>query len=376
MSLNANLRPRVTFENATRVKRVVPGKGQISIKEGSNVESGDILASAEVTLGFHLLNLASSLGVPKSFALKYLQRPIGQKIFKGELLASRGNLFGKKNILAPTDAIVDSYSKETGELRLKYLPKNVSITSGVYGVVEKIDPLKGEITIKTIATMVHGLIGVGRERGGVLVINGEAGSLLTAGKITSDLHQKIIVGGALIYGDAFEKAAIVGVAGILTGGINLKDYKALAGDYDLLEEAVLDPELSVLGTEGFGSMPIGDDIFNTLKEHSGRFAFLNGKKRVLLLPSNSPDSIMKLRKISLPPEGQSNGSESQVNFGQIKEGTTVRIVWPPFAGYQGKVVAIDKTATTLPSGIPSYQLTVETKSRKIKVPFQNVEMII
>ena len=44
-------------------------------------------------------------------------------------------------------------------------------------------------------------------------------------------------------------------------------------------------------------------------------------------------------------------------------------------GEQGKIISIDKIATTLPSGVVTYMITISTNTRKIRIPYNNVEII-
>jgi hypothetical protein len=368
----AHYRPRVIPETVTRIVRTLPGEGKLQVTPGEKVTSSDVLAHVQVSLGFHSFNLAKELGVFKGSAPNFLQKKPGEHIFHGELLARRNTLLGKKDVLSPTDAVIGDYSKETGMLKLLYAPKDVAVTSGVYGVIEQVNAEKKEVTIKTMARIVWGAIGVGHDRGGTLTFIGEPGSLFDGQKISSDLSQKILVTGALAVGEAYHKAELLRVAGIITGGINVRDFKAMAGDYDITREAVLEPEISVLATEGFGTLPIGEDIYLALKEHEGRFIFLNGKHRRILLPSNDPDSIMAVNRAELPPKYEPENINGTTD---LVVGLRVRIIWPPFAGYVGKITAIDATPTVLESGIATNLVVVETKSRKVKVPYNNLEII-
>ncbi len=132
--------------------------------------------------------------------------------------------------------------------------------------------------------------------------------------------------------------------------------------------------MSVVVSVGFGSMPIGPDIYSTIKNHHGKFGFINGNSNRLLLPSTDLDSIITLRKIKLLVNKEPEGF-SKVIVKDIVVGDQVRIVWPPFAGSQGTVVGIDKSSTLLPSGVSTYLVTIETSSRKLKVPYLNVEIV-
>jgi transcription antitermination factor NusG len=65
----------------------------------------------------------------------------------------------------------------------------------------------------------------------------------------------------------------------------------------------------------------------------------------------------------------------EIMLKNIKISDRVRITWPPFMGTIGKVIALDNQATKLESGIITYLLTIETSSKKIKVPYTNIELI-
>ena len=82
--------------------------------------------------------------------------------------------------------------------------------------------------------------------------------------------------------------------------------------------------------------------------------------------------MMYLRRVSLPGDA-SEVPEQQIV--ELKIGDNIRIISSPYIGIQGKVVVIDQTATKLPSGITVPMVTVDTKSKKIKVPYLNIEVL-
>lgn len=372
--LYANSRQRVLSNRVVYVKRSLPGKVNITVSKNQEVIPYDVLGSSSINPGFFSINLAQKLGVSIGDALKYLQRPIGQTIFKGELLASKKGFFGKTNILAPTDGVIESYSNQTGELRLKFIPRQKPLVAGVYGIIEEVNNQTGEILIKTLVTEIRGIYGTGNEKGGFLNVLGNRGDLVSEDQITPDLAGHILVSGSLIYGEALRQAAGHGIAGIISGGFNVDDFKSIAGSIYLQSQSP-QVSISIIGTEGFGLVPIGDDLFNLIKSYNDKFVFINGKERRLWLPSNSSDSILTLRKTALPKKDLPMPGLPELNTEPIKVGFKVRIIWPPFMGSQGKIVSIDKSVTVLESGISTYLLTIETPSRKIKVPYTNIEII-
>lgn len=376
-TLLANKRVRMVLQKCVHVRRTLSGKGSLRIAKNQEITPEDILGYSTVNAGFAAVNLAQVLGVPAPEAVQFLQRPIGKTIFKGELLAFKKGLLSKKIITAPTDGLIESYDLKSGELKIKYISKEIPLTAGVYGIVDDINIQNGEVLIKTLVTEIYGIYGSGKERSGTMAIIGGRGDLLSPASIISKLSKHIIVSGGLIYGSTLRKAAGYGVYGIVCGGYNVSDYRSITGTLSPQNRLGTDVGLSILATEGFGSVPIGEDIFNVITKHEGQFVFINGNIGQVLLPSPSSDSILALRKISLPVLAISRigNLRPETKIAEIKIGDTVRIIWPPYMGAQGKVEEIDKTATVLESGISIFLLTVATPAAKIKVPYPNVELI-
>ncbi|MBI2595136.1 hypothetical protein HYW46_00175 [Candidatus Daviesbacteria bacterium] len=374
MNLIANVRTRIWANRVSHVKRYMAGKVQLNVKIGEEVQPQDVLGTALISAGFSSVNIAKMLGVPPSEGGKYLQRALGKIIYKGELLAFKKGMFGEKAIKAPTDGLVEFYDDKTGELRLQLMPKTVSLIAGVFGIIDDVNYDKNEVTIKTMVTEVFGILGSGKERGGILDIIGNQGGLVNQSQIKVTMHQHVLVAGSLVDGSVLKSAAGFGLSGIICGGLNVNDYKAITGGVDPGTRFGTDIGISVMATEGFGLLPMGDDIFSLIEPFNNKFVFIHGNARKLLLPTATSDSILTMRKIDLALN-KSPDITPEVEMGEISIGNKVRIVWPPFMGLQGQVLAIDQTPTVLDSGISTILLTIETLKQKLRVPFVNIEII-
>lgn len=372
--LSATKRVRIKQNTVTYVHRVLQGKGNLSVITKQEVSPQDIIGTATVSSGYTVFKLALKLGVSNKDAEKYLQRPIGSRFYKGELLALKKGLLDKKIITAPTDCIVESYNPQTGELQLKFLPKEVPLTAGVFGIVEKVEPLTGEVVIKTMVTEVIGLLGSGKERSGILKIVNTPG-LVSSNIITSELTQKVVVFNGLLFGESLRKAVGYGLHGIITGGVNASDYLAMVNTLDPTQKLGNDVGISIMATEGYGGLRIGDDIMNVIQGYQNHFVFIDGNTSRLILPTYNQDSILSLRKVVLPvPKVVAH--QEEVSISPLEVGAIIRVIGVPFMGIQGRVIEIDKSPTLLESGISTILLTVDTPSKKIKVPFSNVEIIL
>lgn len=371
---SAKARQRVSRQVITHISREVAIDGKLNVSLGQEVEPHDILGETVINSGFSSINLAKELQVSPDQVKKYLQRPVGSTFYKGELLALNKGFLGMKEIVvtSPNDCIIEEIDEKTGEIRLKFLPKKVPVFAGMFGIVDKISD-KGEVLMRTQASEIYGIFGSGRQRFGELKLVGSKDSLTTKSQITSALKGQILICGGLILSDGLRQAVASEVAGIVAGGFNAKDVKAICGSINYQKQVSSDIGISVLVTEGFGSVPIGDDIFDCLKPYENHFVFIDGNHHKLLLPATEPDSIISIRKVILPLDKETSLPKSI--SATLSPGARVRVICPPFMGYQGAVIAVDSTPTLLESGVSGLMATVEMSFRKIKVPIANIELV-
>lgn len=372
--LFANQRIRIIPGICKLVKRTLKGPGRILAQKNTEIAPHDVLGHYKLTTGYTKVNLSSELNISPSESGKYLKKKVGQTVYKGELLAFKKNFFGTSQIIAPTDSILEGLDEKTGEVALRFIPKDIALTSGVFGVVQEVDPQRGEIIIKCLTTEVYGIFGTGNEKEGFLNVISGWGDLLDASKISISNRGQILVAGSLVKQEIIKKALTCNVSGIICGGLNMDDYLSMAISLEPSKRVGTEIGISLIATEGFGLIPVGEDFREVLRNHHSRFAIINGNLGRLLLPSNDPDSILSCRKVELSEKG-AQGIRPELTISEIEVGLKVRLIWPPFMGIQGIVRAIDETPTKLDSGISTYMLTIETKTRKIRVPYSNVEII-
>lgn len=372
--LYANHRIRVNPGICRLVKRTLKGPGTILASKNTEVSPHDVLGRYKLTAGFTKVNIAQELNIRPEDIKRYLKKEVGRTVFKGELLAQKKGLFGSSQIIAPTDSIFESLNDKTGEVSLRLIPKDVSLTSGVFGVVQDIDAQRGEVTIKCMSTEVYGIFGTGSEKEGFLNVISGPGELVNASQVTTAHRGQILVAGSLVMEETIKKALTCNVNGIICGGLNMDDYLSMAISLVPSKRVGTEIGISLIATEGFGLLPIGEDFEEIFRRHNNKFAIVNGNLGMILLPSNDPDSILGCRKVSLPDK-QALGARPELGISEIKIGLKVRLIWPPFMGTHGEVSHIDETPTTLDSGISTYMLTIDTKTKKMKVPYSNVEII-
>lgn len=376
--LYAHSRLRFYKNIITRVKRYPSyHRGRLLVSVGDEVSPSDILGEGQSPLGFRTIYLSQELGVSPKEAVSCLKRSLGQTIYRGELLAAKKEILGlhERKILSPVDGVVVFYNQERGVLKIKLLPKQVKTVSGVYGVVEKVDEAIHEVTIKASVSVIYGVLGWGKERGGILKVLSSAEAPITPRRISENMSGQIVAGGSLIFSETLKKAVMLGVAGVICGGIDAGDYKAISGHYvNVLGTNDTDIGLTVVATEGFGLAPMSSELFAVLEEYNGKFVILGGGFGGMILPTDDPDSMIDIRKArvpqDLPWELETNRKESE-----LREGVSVRVISSPFFANSGVVEGIDRTSTKLSSGAETVMVTMRNSMRKIRVPYQNLEIV-
>ncbi|MCH7541526.1 hypothetical protein IH981_01980 [Patescibacteria group bacterium] len=260
--------------------RLYPGKCKPAVRVGANVAETDIIAHCEISAGRRLVKIAHNLGVSGKDVGKYLTRKIGDSIYEGEIIARRKGFvgIGKKEIKSPVDGLISEIDVR-GDLILKFLPKPIRLIAGAGGQIKEISDNK--ISIDTIATKIHGFVSSGKLREGIISVIGSPKEFIIPSSLKPDVNEKILVGGALLEKSALEKAVTLGVAGIIVGGMNYRDFENLTSGGDV--------GTSVMVTEGFGTAPLGDDIWQLLKKKEGRLGFISGEENALLIPEVGED---------------------------------------------------------------------------------------
>lgn len=370
---------RVRFEKdiIARVSRFLSGSGRFNVAVGQEVIPDEVIGKAVIASGFRTVNVAKLLEVSPSTIEKYLQKRIGQNVYKDELLALKeeGFLKAKKIVTSPTDGILDFINPQTGEIKMSLLPKKIDLPAGAFGIVESVDSTQNLIYIRTQITRIYGVFGTGRARDGILYILDRKNDLIDSNSVSDKYADRILVSRGLIYKNAISAAISSGVAGIITGGINAKDYRGMAGgSLAFPRKFNTDVGISMVVCEGFGLVPIGQDIFELLLENDQKFIFVDGNNATISLPSSCSDCMAKIRGTKLP-ETDIIGHQPVLDSDLVKIGMKARVAGAAFLGEQGKIIGVDKVKTRLTSGILAQLVTIETGKRKIQVPLNNIELI-
>lgn len=357
---------RVTEVTELKRERILPLKGQVQVELGQVVKAEDIVARTELPGPVKTINVVNLLGIDPSQISDFMLKKIGESFTKGEILAQNRPLLGLKfmqtRITAEFDGVVDSISTVTGQVILRYPPREVKLLAYIDGTVAAVRPSEG-CTVATNGSFIQGIFGIGGETSGELVLAVEGpDQMLDAEHIKPEHTGKVLVGGSLFTARAFERAKQVGVQGVIVGGFHDKNLKDILG-YDL-GVAITGAEqlgLTLVMTEGFGKIRMADKAFQLLSRRAGSRCSISGATQIRA-------GVIRPEVIIPLPAGKAAREEDhqQENIG-TQMGDPVRCIREPYFGRLGRVKRL----------IPELQIVQsETKVRVLEVEFEDGSVAI
>ena len=354
---------KVTEGITIQKERRLPLEGEVIVEAGTTVQAEDVVAKADLPGNVQLLNVANLLSVPAEEITEYMLKPIGETIAKDEIIATTKGLFGlfKSQARSPIDGTIEAVSDVTGQVILREPPIPVEVKAYTDGTVTEIAPNEG-VTVETYGSYIQGIFGVGGETVGNLTVAVSSPSdELAVEQILSEHRDNILVGGSLVTTDAIQKAIQQGVKGIIAGGIDDADLRKLLG-YELGVAITGSEEIGItlVITEGFGSIAMAEHTFTLLKAREGMKTSINGATQI------RAGVVRPEILIPIAPETTETSSEAgdTATEGMLEIGSSVRIIREPYFGKLGRV-------TELP--IELQNLETEAQVRVLRVELENGE---
>jgi len=281
----------------------------------------------------------------------------------------------KSSVESPVDGIIESISDTTGRVVVREAPVPVEIDAYVQGQIEEIIPEEG-IVLTSNAAFIQGIFGIaGEKRGKIKILVSNPEDEITEEMISADLKGKIVVGGSFISLAAYKKAINLKVAGVVVGGFNYFDLKAVLGyNLGVAITGTEDLATALIVTEGYGSIPMSNATFSLLQTYDGQEASVNGATQIragvirpeIVIPLSEDSS--NLSDVNKEPEG-------------IKEGSLVRVIRAPYFGRLGTVSSLPselhkmESETMVRVANILLKKTKDLKEEEILIPRANLEMV-
>ena len=353
---------KVTARTTIRKRRRLPIQGEVVVKSGAFVQPDDVVARTELPGDVFPVNIANQLGLePREIGLAMLKKN-GDAVSAGEKIAESKSFFGlfRSEATSPIDGTVENISTVTGQVILRGRPLPVEVNAYIPGQVVEVEEGEG-VVIETSVGFIQGIFGVGGETGGELALAVEGpNEVLDKARISENFRKKVIVAGRMTTAGAVRRAVEMGVAGIVTGGLDDRDLRDFLG-YDLGVAITGQEKLGVtlLVTEGFGDIAMAEATWNLLKKHEGRPVSINGATQIragVIRP-----------EVIIPLDVEKREEHRKDEGAILKAGMPVRCIRTPYFGRIGKVGKLPAELATLES---------ETKVRVLEVVFQEGERAI
>ena len=362
---------KVLKKTIFKKERILPLKGDVLVKSGDQLTPDTIVASTNLPGNVQMLKVSNILNIDPKDVVEALQVKEGQEVKKGDIIAETSGIFGmfKSFVESPVDGTIESISQSTGRVVVREAPIPVEVDAYVSGVVDEVVENEG-IVLKSNAAFIQGIFGIaGEKRGDLLLVSSGPGEELTADQITADMKGKILIGGSFLSLDAYKKALSVQVAGIVVGGFNYYDLKAILG-YNLGVAITGTEKLNtaLIVTEGYGSIPMSEATFSLLKENDGKAASINGATQI------RAGVIRPEIVIPLDSGNTDNDSSSKIPEG-IQEGSTVRVIRSPNFGKIGKVISLPAELNKMESETMVRVAEINIDGKNILIPRANLEMV-
>lgn len=361
---------KVTARTTIEKTRRLPLKGEVTVQVGDLVQPDTIVARTELPGIMQTVRVAEKLGVEVGDVERILKCKVGDKVERGTLLAETRSFFGlmRNECRSPVAGTVELFSPVSGHIGIRFKPTLVEVRAYIQGKVTEVIPEEG-VVVETEGAMIQGIFGVGGEQlGGLKVVSEGPDQILQEEMITDDLAGKVVVGGSNITAEALRKAASVGVAGLVVGGIIDKDLiEYLGHDIGVAITGQENVPTTLIVTEGFGIISMANRTFELLKSLDGQTASINGATQIRAGVIR-PEIIVPSEKGSA---GKVEDSEQSLDVG-----TKIRIIREPYFGRLGNVTALPPEPVVIESGANVRILEAKIEGEEnVVVPRANVEII-
>jgi hypothetical protein len=333
-------------------KRLLPIRGKIMVRKGQRVSADDIVAQAELSPQFLIVDIRRSLGIKENFD-SYLKVGVGQEVSEGDILAGPVG-FAQKTMRSPKPGRV-VYTGE-GQVIIRLHSQPFALKSGMPGVVSEINGDRG-ITVSVTGALIEGVWGNGRVDTGILnVLMSKPNDVLSQDILDISLRGMIILGGYCEDATPLQKAEKCSIRGLILSSIR-SNILHIADQMDF----------PIIVMEGFGKIPLNTLAHKLLVTNEKREVTINAQK-YNLTSGIKPEII-----IPLPGTGELAPAQELYTY---EVGQQVKITRAPYQGKIGKIIRIHPEKVMLQNGIVERACDVRFEDGSIgTLPLVNLQVL-
>lgn len=368
---------RVSTQTEVRKERRLPLRGQVLVKVGDRVTAETVVAKTELPGNVQTVNVANKLSLLPEDIHGHMLYKVGEWVDEGKIIAQSKSFFGlfKSHCKMPASGTIESVSDITGQVIIRERAIPVEVHAYLDGEIVEVYENEG-VMVRTTATFVQGIFGIGGEAVGTLEMVAERpDEVLTPDRINASHKGKILVAGSLVTMDVLNRAREVGAKALIAGGMGDADLRTILG-YDL-GVAITGSEnigLTVVVTEGFGRMTMAKRTFDLLASRRGMKTSISGATQIRAGVIR-PEVVIPLYGTASAKSEVFGVFGDTVSSGMII-GSPVRVIREPYFGEIGKVASLPPELQKLETEAMVRVLSVEFEDGKTAViPRANVELI-
>ena len=367
----------VSADTVIRKTRRLPLKGSVLVAVGERVLPDTVVARAELPGLMQTLKVAGALGIDPDDVPGVLLAQVGDHIEKAQVIARTPGVWGmfRQEYKASSGGTVELVSSITGNVGVRGAATPVEVTAYLPGIVAEVLPNEG-IVVEARGAFIQGIFGVGGERRAPLCcVSASPHMPLADTDITPEHAGKLIVGGSSVSEAALRRAAEVGVAGIIAGGIIDSDLIAYLGhDIGVAITGHEDIPLTLLITEGFGTIAMADRTFALLQSLEGREASFSGATQIRA-------GVIRPEIFVAAEDGNTYSAATKVASEEdysLAIGTPIRIIREPYFGMLATVTALPPELRIIASGaeVRVLEAALNISGDSVIVPRANVELML
>jgi hypothetical protein len=367
--------PALEVSAATHIEKVrelpLPGKSLVAV--GDFVAHGDTVLTAELPGDLMVVRIADRLGFEPEDVLPNCVFKEGDTIVAGQVLCEMKTFFGlfSSQVVSPVSGVVEFFTPRNAHLGIRQAPKPVSVNAYVSGEVVSIESGK-RVAIRATGALIQGVFGVGGEcHGTIVVLDAPLSEVITVAILESareKLAGAVLIGGSCFSLAAITYAAAAGVKAIVTGSIDAETLSSYVGkDIGVSITGDEDIPTTLIITEGFGSLPLSQRVFDLAATLQGKQASVNGATQVRA-GATRPEVIV----CNESPSSEVGESKTRI----LSPGVAIRMIRVPYFGAFAEVVELPHDLQEIESGAKVRVLKARlSDGREVIVPRANVELI-
>ncbi|HSH01262.1 MAG TPA: hypothetical protein VLL52_02000 [Anaerolineae bacterium] len=358
--------PQITYISklaTIRRERILPRKGEITVRMGQSVSIVQILARSMQETGFQMFRASEWLGIPPQDVAQYVLLSEGEMVRRGMPLITKPTLIGRdRTYVSPIDGTL--HQIRHGSLILQESPKVFELRSMIPGYITKIIPQRS-VVVETKGSIIQAILGSSAEGYGKIKMGVTApDEALKPDVVEQSAIGNIIVGGYAADITPFELAEEKGARGLILGAIS-------AELLDQLHKFTY----PIIITDGIGNWPMSKPAFELLQESEGQEASLFGQtpwsgnyRPEIIIPQTAAAQKQSKETMVDPLSGEGAA---------LTVGEHVRIIRGEHLGAMGEVVNLYTQPRTIGIGLrlPGADIKLENGDL-VFVPYTNLDLIM